>query len=417
MPTVRSSVSDRLSTLSQQILSRTHLEKVIKELDLFSGAIGTVPMEGIVEAMRQSITIQVQRARGGDVQNTFTISYEGKDPEKVMIVTNRLASLFIEENLKSRERKAVGTSEFLERELSSLEVALKEKEEDIRAYKERYMGELPGQLDANLRILERLQDQMKSNEDAQKAAEERRILLQSQISQLSMEAFTSPGGEVLGETPPMIQLNQLKAQLNRLQSLYTEKHPDVIDTKAHIARLENAITNKNDAYEGADSPGNLSALNPTVARLSRERANIESEIRRLKSKKGSLAEQFAIYQQRVENTPRREQELATLTRDYNLFRSNYQSLLNKKIQARLAENLERRQMGEQFKILDPARLPEKPFKPDRKRIMLIGAFLGFVFGGGLAYMKETIDQSFRKVEEMEDFLGLSVIASIPRIES
>jgi uncharacterized protein involved in exopolysaccharide biosynthesis len=135
----------------------------------------------------------------------------------------------------------------------------------------------------------------------------------------------------------------------------------------------------------------------------------------VKAEERRLIEQIAMYQSRVENTPRIEQELATLTRDYGLLKANYQSLLDKKIQARMAENLERRQMGEQFTVLDPARLPEKPYKPDPRRVMLIGVFLGLVFGCGLAYMRETGDRSFHRMEDIEKALGFPVIATIPRI--
>ncbi len=416
-PTVKSLVSDRLSTLSQQILSRTHLEKVIREFDLFSDAVGKVPMEGIVEAMRQSITIQVQRSGGRNVQNTFTISHAGKDPKKVMMVTNRLASLFIEENLRAREKQAAVTSDFIERELFAIEGALKEKEKETRNFKERHMGELPEQLDANLRILERLQDQLNNNSDALKTAEARGLMVREQISEFSNQGLSIGGDEITAGDPLLTRLTQLKARLSEFQSMYTEKHPDVIDTKSEIARLEGAIARQDRSSAGVSSEASISVLSPSVARLKRELAEVRLETRRLRLEGESLKRQIAMYESRVERTPKREQELATLTRDYDLLKANYQSLLDKKIQARMAENLERRQMGEQFKILDPARLPEKPSKPDRNRIMLIGAFLGLVFGGSLAYMKETTDQCFRKVEEMEDLLGLSVIAAIPRIEA
>ncbi|NIM96526.1 MAG: protein GumC, partial [candidate division Zixibacteria bacterium] len=189
-PTVTSLVSDRLSTLSQQILSRTHLEKVIKEFNLFHGEIGKAPMEEILEAMRKSIGIQIQQTQNRDVQNTFTISYAGKDPKKVMMVTNRLASLFIEENLRAREKQAAVTSDFIERELFAIEGALKEKEKETRNFKERHMGELPEQLDANLRILERLQDQLNNNSDALKTAEARGLMVREQISEFSNQGLS-----------------------------------------------------------------------------------------------------------------------------------------------------------------------------------------------------------------------------------
>ncbi len=417
--TVGSSVSDRLNTLAQQILSRTHLERVAKEYSLYSDKIGTLTMEEIIEAMRKAIIIEVQQTRSRDrnIENTFTISYEGRDPRKVMMVTNRLASLFIEENLKAREKQAVGTSDFLEGELSVIEVALKEKEKDIRAFKEGYMGELPGQLDANLKILERLQDQIKNNTDSRKASEERRIMLQREISELSGQITSGIGDGVVLEDSPFAKLTQLKARLSELRSMYTDKHPDVIDTKIQIARLENDIVQQGNVNEKASSKGSPPILNPSVARLKAELSEVELEITRLKIEEKSLKKQIAEYQRRVEITPKREQELAALTRDYNLLEANYQSLLDKKIHAKMAENLERQQLGERYKVLDPARMPEKPFKPEPQKIMLVGAFLGLLLGGGLGYMRETMDRSFHKIEEIEDVLSFPVIATLPRIKT
>jgi polysaccharide chain length determinant protein (PEP-CTERM system associated) len=414
-PTVRSMVADRLSTLSQQILSRTRLENVIQEFNLYPEVTGRSGMEQIVAAMRQAITIEVQRTRGRDVQNTFTIGYEGEDPRQVMMVANRLASLFIEENLRARERQATGTAEFLERELASIQTSLETKDQEIRAFKEKYMGELPQQLDANLRILGRLQDQMKNNADAFRATEERRIMVQQEIAQLSDQGSLLSGQQSVSRDSPVVQLSRLRSRLTEIRSMYTEQHPDVVDLKMQIDSLEKEIEEGAGTEQDSDSAAKPRVFNPAVARLRGNLAELGLETSRVKAEERRLIEQIAMYQSRVENTPRIEQELATLTRDYGLLKANYQSLLDKKIQARMAENLERRQMGEQFTVLDPARLPEKPYKPDPRRVMLIGAFLGLVFGCGLAYMRETGDRSFHRIEEIEKALGFPVIATIPRI--
>ena len=140
------------------------------------------------------------------------------------------------------------------------------------------------------------------------------------------------------------------------------------------------------------------------------------EAKRAKEEVKNLKEQMVLYQRRIEDTPKREQELTLLTRDYDLMKTNYQSLLDKKIQAQMAENLERRQQGEQFKILDPARLPVNPIKPDRNKILLIGCVIGLAAGLGLAWFRESLDQSFHTVLDVESYLELPVLATIPNLE-
>jgi hypothetical protein len=183
---VTDSISERLTTISEEILSRTRLEKVIGEFDLYPDLRGKASMEDIVEMMRGVIQVKVHypfqdsgRPRG-EGQNTFSVSYEGKDPRTVMMVTNKLAALFIEENLKVREMRAEWTSEFIIKELDGMENLLKRKEQDVRNYKERYMGELPQQLEANLKILERLQLQLQMANESMRAAEDKAALIQNQ---------------------------------------------------------------------------------------------------------------------------------------------------------------------------------------------------------------------------------------------
>jgi polysaccharide chain length determinant protein (PEP-CTERM system associated) len=451
-PTNTASITDRLNTISQEILSRTRLEKVIQEFNLFPETRNKVPMEEVVERMRKAIEVNVQsRPQSERTQNTFTISFEEKDPRIVMMVTNKLASLFIEENLKVRELQAEGTSEFISKELQSMEEQLKKKDEAVRNFKERFMGNLPQQLDANLRILERLQQQLQTTNEGIKTAEDRSILLQNQIEQLKRSE--SPRIQVAGrmdpvanpedvrneggpEDPLITQLNNLKRELTSAQSKYTERHPDVIDLKRKITGLEPKVSEvlkkQEDAREArlreqrARRIGNseerlpLPVSDPGTERLLtqyRDQYNeAQMDARRLRGEEKNLKDQLLLYQRRIENTPKREEELTVLTRDYDLLRANYQSLLGNKIQAQMAENLEKKQQGEQFKILDPARLPETPIRPDRNKILLIGTFIGLVAGLGLAWFRETLDQSFHSEADLEAYLGLPILAVVPNLK-
>ena len=431
-PTITDSVASRLSTISQEILSRTRLEKVIHEFNLFSEIRNSVPMEGIVEMMRSAIEVKVQtNPQYERIQNSFSIAFMGKDPETVMMVTNKLASLFIEENLRVRESQAEGTSEFLTKELEGMDQRLKQKEYDIRNFKERTMGQLPQQLDANLRILERLQQQIKTTNESLRAAEDRSVVIQNQIELLKKrESVVRVGsqGDVSvdqGEDPLITQLKNLNRELAIAQSKYKETHPDVVDLKKKIADL--GLKVKKLMEKGGHARGGeiveqslpSPALDPEAQRLLAqysEQYNVAvMEARRLRQEEKELKEQIVLYQRRIEDTPRREQELILLTRDYDLLKTNYQSLLDKKMQAQMAENLERKQQGEQFKILDPARIPEKPVKPDRDKILLTGAVLGLALGLGLTWFRESMDQSFHGVSELEDYLGIPVIATIPNL--
>ncbi|MGQ9637634.1 MAG: GumC family protein [Thermodesulfobacteriota bacterium] len=447
-PTITESVVSRLNTISQEILSRTRLEKVIEEFNLYPDLRKSLPMEGIIEVMRRSIEVKVQSSTHREnTQNSFTISYEGRNPQTVMLVTNKLASLFIEENLKVRETQAERTSEFITKELISLEEQLKKKEQEIRNFKERSMGLLPQQLDANLRILERLQQQLQTTSENLRAAEDRSVILQNQIEQLkkrepippqTARRITISGQEEIVEErtpqdPLIVQYNNLKRDLEVAQSRYKETHPDVIDLKRKIANLEpkvKELLEKQEAEREArlrrqkegvveqDLPPPVPDPNTErlIAQYTEQYNSAVLEAKRSREELGNIKEQIALYQKRIEDTPKKEQELILLTRDYDLLKANYQSLLDKKIQAQMAENLERKQQGEQFKVLDPARLPEKPVKPDRNRILLIGAVIGLVAGLGLTWFRESLDRSFHTVSEVENYLGISVLATLPNLK-
>jgi len=436
-PTLVEPVTERLNTISQEILSRSRLETVINEFNLYSDLLGKLHMEEIVDMMRTKIEVKVQR------QNAFSVSFDGTEPGTVMKVTNKLASMFIEENLKFRESRVGGTAEFISKELQAAESTLKKREDAVQRFKERNMGQLPEQLDANLRILERLQQQYKTASDNLSAAEDRIVFLQNQIEQVmdrqsgsrvsSTTLLTrrrlTQGESAQSEPGPeqslAAQLSALKKELADAESKYTESHPDVVNLKRKIAALEPRVRRQEEERERRlrelrerqDEAATPSAfLDPAseslIAQYRTQFRDAQLEAKRLKEETANLKDQMALYQRRIEETPKREQEMVRINRDYDLLKIYYQSLVDKKYQSQMAENLELKQQGEQFRILDPARLPEKPYKPDRDKVLGVGALLGLALGLGLAWFRESMDRSFYEVSDLEAYLGLPVLATI-----
>lgn len=402
---VQSVVSDdieaRISTISQQILSRTSLEKIINDFNLFSGPeFEKMYPEDKITSLKGRISVDVSRGRGrrGRVGfQTFSVSYKGKDPSKVWLIANALAAYFIDENLRIREARGVGTSEFLDSELNSMRERLVDVEQKLKDYRERNMGGLPEQLDSNLRMLDRLQEQLGFKREELLDAKNRLVAIENLITQGSSYQAT-PGAD---ETRPEYTLNldQLKNRLQELKTRYSNQHPDVIRIRSKIAQLESGKTSV-----------------PITAEM-RQRTDIKSEIKILEIEIADTTDQINSYQKRVEDTPKREQELLSLRRDYDNISETYNSLLSRKLEADLAVNMEKKQKGEQFRMLDPAKRPQKPSEPDMKKLFLMILTAGLGIGCGLVFLLEYFDESFRIPEEIESMFGISVLTVVPALET
>ncbi len=456
-PTVTSKIEDRLQSIGQEIMSRTRLEQIIKEFNLYQDEAKSLRLEEIVALMQKNITVQIKGKEGG----YFTISYVGKDPKIVTLVTNKLASLFIEENLRLREQQAQGTSEFLAIELSATKAKLEEQEKIIGNYKRKFSGELPEQRTANLQVLDRLQAQYQRIGDALRTAQDRKLLLEKQLADLQVliaaerkakegeeepedaSSPTTPGLTKKEKKPSSLQarLTSMKNQLEDLRIKYTEKHPDLLILKKKITEVEKEIADKKAAGEeeaeeenaaGAPAPQTAAvkkakkkgeagkmdfALDPRYKEVQLRILAADKEMQRAREEDAQIKAVMSKYQERVEKTFEREQDMALLTRDYENTREAYASLLKKSQEAQQSENLERRQKGEQFKIIDPARIPEKPYKPDMAKIFLIGVVLGLAAGAGSAFIREQMDRSFRDAEDLQVTFGFKVLANIPRVDA
>jgi polysaccharide chain length determinant protein (PEP-CTERM system associated) len=408
-PTVTAGILERLNSISQEIMSRTRLEQIIDELKLYQSELKSMKREEVVEMMRKNIKVDLPK-RTAETAGYFVINYTGEDPRIVTVVANKLASLFIEENLKLREQQAVGTTEFLTTELSATKERLEAQGQTLADYKRRNMGSLPEQRDTNIKMLEQLQLQSQRNEESTRALEDRKLLILRSMADIENPPQAAPekGGGPAGQRATgsaEVQIEEQKKLLADLQSRYTDRHPDIVRTKKRISDLE-----KNKETLGVKNDPRYRELNAALAETDRQ-------VRRLRDDGEKLRAQIGQYRGRIEGTTQREQEMAAMVQEYYNTRLQYDTLIKKSEEAQQAENLERRQKGEQFRVIDPARLPEKPVQPDIPKVLLIGLFAGLGCGLGGIFVREQLDRSFRDPEDAEVTLGLKVLANIPRIGS
>ena len=435
-PTVQSDITSALLTLSQEVLSTARLAEIIKKHDLYPQHRGKSQDE-LVEKMRKDIRIEFageqerdRRPAARDAQPrtvAFAVSYVATNPVVAMQVTNTLADLYVQENLKLREQQATGTSDFLEGQLGAMRKKLSEQERRIAEYKEKHMGELPEQKEANLRTLERLQTALSVAHETHRRAIERK----QQITQALAEIDTGSGeraSTVMAAPAPVnataARLNILRQELVQLQTKYSDKYPDVVYTKEQIRILEARLAEEQataalpkQKEEPKKSPSGLRVIpqNSYVQSLMSQLDQANVETKTGAEQIAGLQRQIATYERRIENSPRREHELALITRDYETTRALFQQLLGEREKAGIAVDLEHRQKGEQFRIMEGARMPERPTGPNRMRLLLIGLALALGASGAAVVLAENVDTSFRRADEVRSRFPVPILSTIPRI--
>ncbi len=425
-PTDQTPFNQRLSTISQQIISRTNLEKIVDRFNLARKPHVSAPMrlvnsmlgrnydeaalkEAAVQNTARNIKIDVIGDRkAGDA---FSVTYTGTNPQTTMEITNALASLFIEKNLKAREQYVEGTSDFLSGELTSAKKGLEKQEKAIRSFKEKNMGSLPQQLDANLRTLDRIEHERDAVNAELRNAEDKKILLETQLGQVVPGAT---GGEI---SPLALELAKLQQQLVALRAQYKDNYPDIISTRQRIRDIKETLAASNKASKEGVQTQTEYSMEQSNPEIYNSLVTVKSQIAALKQRLAEIKSQTALYEKRVEETPANEQKLADLSRDYDISLTNYQALLSKKLNARLSENLEKRQKGERFLVLDSANLPERPFKPNKESVTAMGTMAGVGISAALIFLLEFLNPVFRKPTEVENVLDLPVLTSIPRFST
>ncbi len=406
---VTGSVQERLGTIRQLVLSRKILTQVIEEVGLASDRQKEDSIDDILENLRKNIEITTSR------DEAFSISYRNESPVTAMKVTAKLAELFIQENLRNREQLVESATEFLLGELNTAKEELEAKEKAIAEFKLRYMGELPGQIEANLRALDRLQTEVATRSETLHKLNERLDSIEKAIKEYQATGSASIPLPLRSATRSA-RLKEMESRLATLSATYKDTYPDIILLKQEIARLK-SLPPESDASDeslpAASGTEQKASNNPVLRELLRQQREVKSEIETTKDTLNRLNAQIKIYETRVENTPVREQQLATLMRDYENLQRNYQALLDKRLNARIAENLERKQQGEQFRVIDRANLPDTPEWPDKFRFLMAGLAIGCGLGFGSAIFLEQLRVAFQDAEEVERILGISVVGTVP----
>ena len=422
--TITSSLNARLQAISQQIQSRTRLERIIQELNLYEAERRTLIMEDVLDLMRRDIGVQIARPRSPREQpGFFTVSFMAENPRTAMQVTERLASQFITENLQDRTVQADQTSQFLETQLEEARRRLADHEQKLAQFRLRHAGELPSQVQSNLAVMQSTQAELQNVIDTINADRDRQLVLDRVIADLlSISASAPPPSPTnpKGTTEPATaaeQLQQARMALRTLQLRLKAEHPDIIRAQRVVRELETkARAEELSKPVGVSTAERTPLSGPDQKRLSEMQAERESLERRIiaaRSEEARLQTVLAAYRARVEAAPTRESEETELTRGYATLQEQYETLLERSQQSRIAADLERRQIGEQFRLIDAARLPERPISPNRPRMNTLGALAGLVLGVGLVALLEYRDKSFRSDDDIALSLSLPVLAVIP----
>jgi polysaccharide chain length determinant protein (PEP-CTERM system associated) len=438
--TVTGDLRNRLGTLQQQILSATRLQKVIDSLNLYPVQRKSMAREDVIAMMQKDVSVSIVSNYGGSQDlEAFRIGFKGRDARTVAQVANDLATQFIDENLKAREQQSTGTTEFLQNALQETKKTLESQEAKLKDFKLKHVGEMPEQQAANLQILGQLQSQLQLEGEALARVEQQKTTIQVLMPQpAGLVDLDEPDAKVLSnaattkspqkESP----LNSLRARLTVLQQRYGEQHPDIRKLKAQIADEEakaNAVKAATAEVATAEASSEPKPEVPAVKRVPPPPSNysnpvlqsqlkgISDEISKHQAEQRRLNKQIAVYQAKLEAMPVREQEITSLVRDYEISKAHYSQLLEKGLSAETATQLEIRQKGEKFSVLDPAQPAERPSSPNRAAINMAGAVGGLGLGLLLALVTDFLGVSITSPKQITEAFGIPVLEVIPVIHT
>jgi len=421
-PIISGDLNQRLATMQEQILSRTRLQQLIEKFGLYKEDAGKHSTEELVGRLRGSIQVSPVRPMAETRYNGlpgFTVSVSASQALLAQQICTEITSIFMQQNILFRQRKADETGDFISKQLQEAKAKLDEQDAKLAEFQRHYMGELPEDMQPNFNLLTGLTSQLEGVNQALNRAQQDKIFVESTLSQLISANKLTPGGE----NPDLLvqQLSSLQNQLSAMQGRYTDEHPDVIKLKNDIAQVEKKIQDRqatlaNGAGTSKPDRTGLAADTPQIQQLRAQLHQIDVTIRERTTEQTRIQQDINRLQAKVQLSPAVAQQYKALTRDYQTALNFYNDFLKKQTDAGVSAELERRQEGEQFRVLDPPSLPQSPTFPKRPIFGVGGLMAGLGLGFGIALLLEAKDTSLRTERDVEVLLKLPLLALIPAVE-
>jgi protein tyrosine kinase modulator len=422
-PVVSEDLNQRLASMKEQILSRTRLQHLIEQFGLYRKDATRVPMEELVERLRKSITVTPLSPMAGIRSPElpgFSVDVTMGEARLAQQICTEITSMFMEQNLHVRQQQAEDTTQFLAQQLEEAKVKLDDQDAKLAALQSRYIGELPEDEKTNLTLLMGMTPRVEAATQALNQAQQDKAFTESLLSQ----QLTASKSSMESKDPltPEQQLRDLQNKLHSLQGHYTENHPDIVRLKSDIAelqqKLEDAAAHDQTQPNDENEQGVRVAINepPEMRQLRARLQQIDLTIRQRAHEREELQRQIKILETRIQSSPMIQQEFKALTREHQTALDFYNDLLKKRNESQMATELDRRQQGEQFRVLDPPIVPEKPSFPNRPLFGLGGLGAGLALGLGMAQIFELRDKSMRTKEDVEFYLRAPTLALIPSVD-
>jgi polysaccharide chain length determinant protein (PEP-CTERM system associated) len=417
-PVVTENLMQRIATMQQQLLSNNRLQPLVQRLGLAHNR----SADEVIEEIRDNMTIEPvtsdstgarrRSGQGNDIPG-FTLSYTADNPRTAQQLCGELTSMLLEINLRAREQVAQSTTDFLSRQVEAAKNDLDDRDSKLATFKRQYIGQLPGDAENNMKILMALNSQLDANTQNLNRAQQDKAYTESLLSQQlgawrSSQTATNP--QSLEQ-----QLAQLQSQLLTLRARYTDDHPDVIKAKNDIAEVKRKLAEVNAAASKGEDTTQKSAATepPEIQQLRLQVHQFGEAVAQATRDQKRLQDQIRIYQGRVALSPGVEEQYKQLTRDYDTAQKFYNDLLAKKNESEMATDMERRQQGEQMRLLNPASLPDTPSFPNRLFFAGGGLGAGLAIGLGIALWLELRDKSIRTEQDVLAVLELPMLVALP----
>ncbi len=457
--TITSYAEERIQIITQRVTTTQNLTQIIDKLGLYAEERKHLPLSAVIATMRENLRVEFISARSGkgaDATIAFKVAFEHEDAGTAQRIASELVSLYLSENARTRQQKAAETAAFLSGEVVRLEREIVARERDLSELKQRHAASLPTQLAYNLQMLASTEGALRALDQRRDALEERVLLLRAQLEQISpYQAFTLDGGLSVAE-----RLRALRSELIALSARYKPEHPTLVQLRSEIAELEKAVgggsgvraledererlqaelavarqrggqaTDDLEARlarveaelssarrEGGGRKDGLQPDNPLYLQIEAEIQTAEREIAAIPGRRAEFEAVLAGYRRNIEATPVVEREMQGVLRSYDNARHEYQAIKAKQMAADWGETIETERKGERFSLLEPPAKPEKPIKPNRPAILMLGLVLSIGAGAGLAFLAEMMDQAIHGARSLAAIVGAAPLVSVPYIRT